>query len=445
MSAGSDASEEPRGFARAGPITGSASVPGSKSIAQRALLAAALASGRTRIVRVPAGEDVSALAGMLRAAGMALEELAPAAVLVHGRPPGPHGGFAAGGMLDAGESGTGARLVAAAVALCGRAGTRWELCAQGTLSARTSAPLFDALARAGAVVEPLGRAGGWPVRITSIGPPSDLMLEHPRSSQEASALLLAAAAWPDEIRVTIEGAVPSRPYLDMTLGVLRAFGVRISEERASDSRALFHVHGPLRAPEHPYEIEPDASSAAVALVAGCISGGEVQVDGFDDHSLQGDLRIVEHLRAFGCEAGIDHGSLWARGRPTRGAQVELSGEPDLAPPLAAVAAAAALATDQESVLTGLDTLPGKESSRIEVLADGLTRAGLAARAGSNRLTIAPSGRARPDLLLDPRGDHRMAFAFALLALLIPGIRVRNPICVAKSWPNFWRELERLGA
>jgi 3-phosphoshikimate 1-carboxyvinyltransferase len=419
-------------------------VPGSKSIAQRALVCAALADGRSRLVRVPPGSDVVDVCAALERAGTLLERLAPAAVVVQGRPPGRTSAWSEGRALDAGESGTGARLLAGALGLCARAGTRWELGARGTLAARKSAPLFAALAHAGVAIEWLGPEHGWPVRLTSIGPPSDLLLERPISSQEASALALACSAWPDEIRIAIEGEIPSRPYLDMTLGILRTFGARVEETREG-ARVVLTVQGPLCPPEEPLEIEPDASAAAVALAAACLTGGDVRVSGFGTPSLQGDVRIAEHLRAFGVAAGFDGGVLWSRGRATRGARIDLSGEPDLAPPLAAVAAAVALEVGESSELSGLGTLPGKESSRIAVLAEGLERIGVRARSSSERLSIAPGSRREGELVLDPRGDHRMAFAFALLGLLVPGVRVRGPGCVAKSWPGFWEEIERLGA
>ncbi len=446
MAAGSAPAEGIRGLAHGRPIAGEARVPGSKSIAQRGLLCAALASGRTRLVRVPSGADVRDLCAALERAGTLLDRPTPAAALVHGSPPGRASAWSLGGEVDAGESGTGARLLAAAIGLCARAGTHWELGARGTLRGRSSAPLFAALEQAGVAIQWLGRPGGWPVRITSIGPPSDLSLERPVSSQEASALAIAAAAWPDEIRISVSGPIPSRPYFDMTLGILSRFGVRIEEHREGEAGTQLAVQGPLGAPEAPLEIEPDASAAAVVLAAGCISGGEVSVSGFGEPSLQGDVRIVEHLRTFGAEAGLEGRTIWARGRPIRGAHLDLSGEPDLAPPLAIVAAAAALEGRETSVLAGLETLPKKESSRIAVLAEGLESAGFVAEAGPDRLTIAPGTRPPEGILvLDPRGDHRMAFAFALLGLVVPGVRVRDAACVAKSWPGFWEELERLGA
>jgi 3-phosphoshikimate 1-carboxyvinyltransferase len=125
--------------------------------------------------------------------------------------------------------------------------------------------------------------------------------------------------------------------------------------------------------------------------------------------------------------------------------LDLAGEPDLAPVLAAVAAGAARRHGASSVLSGLGTLPGKESDRLGGLAAALARLGFAVEAGSDALAIAPGSRPAGPHLLDPRGDHRMAFAFALLGLVVPGVLVRDPGCVAKSWTGFWRDLERLGA
>ncbi len=208
----------------------------------------------------------------------------------------------------------------------------------------------------------------------------------------------------------------------------------------------FELRGGLRAPEDPLLVEPDASSAAVVLAAGCLSGGSVEVRGLGSASSQGDVRVVEHLSRFGCRAEALHDRLRAQGLPQREASLDLSGEPDLAPVLAAVAAAHAWRGGAGSLLTGLATLQHKESPRIEVLAHGFETAGIACESGTDYLRVGPrqAGDVR-DVLLDPRGDHRMAFAFALLGLARPGVRVKDARCVDKSWPGFWSELQRLGA
>jgi len=419
---------------------------GSKSIAQRALVIAALSSGTTRLVGLPRGDDVEAARRMLAAVGVEHHAPAPAALTIVGRPPAWRGGWRPA-SVDAGESGTLARLALASLALCSQPGESVEVRASGSLTTRGSRALIDALEGGG--VEVLSRA--WPVRLRSIGPPSTLVLQRPESSQEASALAIALAAYPDENELRIEGELPSRPYFELTRAVLGKFGARVErvEDACDSQREVWRVRGPLRAPPDPFVSEPDASLAAVALAAACLSGGDLTALGLQSNSAQGDVRIVEHLRAFGCSARSSARGLRASGFPQRGAELDLRGEPDLAPVLAIVAAAAALVAPNgstRSVLRGLETLNRKESRRLDVLSAGLRSAGWRAEGRDAALWIdAPPGRLeRTTLELDSCGDHRMAFAFALLGLLRAGVVVHDANCVAKSWPSFWRDFGELG-
>ncbi|TAJ18261.1 MAG: 3-phosphoshikimate 1-carboxyvinyltransferase, partial [Planctomycetota bacterium] len=272
----------------------------------------------------------------------------------------------------------------------------------------------------------------------------------PVSSQELSALLIALAAFPGHNRVRVRGALPSAPYVALTRACVEPFGASI-EVAAEDGGDVYEVHGPLLAPAQPLAVEPDASAAAVALAAVAIGGGAGRVDGLTEHSAQGDRRFVEHARAFGCAAGFDAAGAWIEGAPTRGARLDLAGEPDLAPVAASLAAAVALrARERElgtSLLTGLATLRGKESDRIACLARGLARLGLSVGHGPDFLRIAPGDAAASSdaRVLDPLGDHRMAFAFALCSLAAPRVYVADPGCVSKSWPSFWRDLAKCGA
>ncbi|MEM8710407.1 MAG: hypothetical protein AAGG01_05610, partial [Planctomycetota bacterium] len=274
------------------------------------------------------------------------------------------------------------------------------------------------------------------------------------SSQEVSALLMALAAHPEQRRLRVVGPIPSRGYVDVTMDVLTAFGAFVAAQGfASDDSASagenFIVQGPLSAPDASFIVEPDASSAAVALCAGALSGGgEVVVEGLGTRSRQPDAAAAKHLAAFGLDTSGSHATerLVCRGEPTRGATVDCSSVPDMAPVLAAVGALAAQRELGPTRLTGLETLPGKESSRIEVLAKGLLAVGLAVDYDDRSLSILGSRGDAPDSVdLDAVGDHRMAFAFGLLSLFVPGVRVVGADCVAKSWPRFWRALEQAGA
>ncbi len=168
-------------------LEGTARVPGSKSIAQRGLVLAAVCGGRTRLSGLPDGADVRAARALIAAAGARVEVLAPAAVAVEGRPPGPERGWGSAEALQLGESGTLARMATAAAGLCGRASGVLELVPAGTLTRRTSAPLLRALRQAGVRTDP-NDAIGWPLRVHPIGPPDIVTLVDPLSSQEASAL-----------------------------------------------------------------------------------------------------------------------------------------------------------------------------------------------------------------------------------------------------------------
>ncbi|HEV8111764.1 MAG TPA: hypothetical protein VGR31_03235 [Planctomycetota bacterium] len=400
------------GLRPGGVVEGRARIPGSKSEAQRAIVAASLAHGTTEIVGLPDGADVLAALALVHAAGSRIT----------GRPPGSDGGWSASAPVSAGESGTLARFATAAFALCGKRGAWQEIRVEGTLRGRRSPALFAALREVGADIVCSSVEGSFPVRVRSAGAATNVRIVAPTSSQEVSALWIALAAREGPSTLAIDGPVPSRPYLELTRRSLAAFGAHVEGPT---------ITGPLRAPAGPIAIEPDASSAAVVLAAARLSGGRVHIDGLNPRSAQPDACAAELLARF------DDGG---------GADLDLSGAPDLAPVLAAVAGAAALRQNASSRLGGLGTLPGKESSRIEVLARGLEALGLSARAGRDVLEIGPGRGARTaEVRLDPAGDHRMAFAFALLGLVADGVWVLDPGCVGKSWPGFWDELARLGA
>jgi len=417
-------------------------VPCSKSMAQRVLLCSALASGRTRLAPMLTGEDGAAALAALASAGV-VEVQDGDDLVISGSPP-PRG-LRATADIDVGESGTMARLLAAALAFNGTLGHRIRLRGSGTLERRRSPVLFAALRSAGVDLTFEGPTDGWPVVIGPIAPPEEIHLAMPGSSQEVSALLIALAAHEGVRRVHVDLPIPSSSYVSMTRTVLANFHVR-TDVRRVNLTDVFETQGPLRAPADRLQIvEPDASAAAVALAAGCLSGGEVRVPGLGVPSVQGDTMVIEYLRAFGCTAGSDSGALYASGVPTRGVDLDLNQTPDVAPVVAALAGAVALRHGEGSLLRGLETLPGKESSRIEVLAAGLTALGLEARASADSLSIAPGTPTAGTVELDPCGDHRMAFAFGLLSLVREGVRVTGSECVAKSWPAFWDELERSGA
>ena len=402
---------EPRtsGLRPGAPLRGELHVPGSKSIAQRALVLAVLAGGETRLLGLADGGDV-------RAARRFAEELRTRRA----------------GVFRVGESGTLARFATAILAL-GAERREVAIEAEGTLRRRSSAPLVAALERAG--VEFLSRE--WPLRFRPAPPPVAMEIRDPVSSQEVSGLLIALAAAGGRRTLALRGRLLSWPYLEMTLDILGDFGARVG----MDGDDVFEVVGPLRPPAGALSVEPDASSAAVALAAACLTDGEVRIPGIGPTSRQGDVAIVDHLAALGCRARRDPDGLAAGGRPTRTGRFDLGHQPDLAPVLAAVA----LAVPGRTRLDGLRSLNLKESPRRDVLLGALEACGCeTGLVGESLVVDRPLELAQTPVLLDPHGDHRMAFAFALMGLARDGVDVLDPGCVAKSWPSFWEDLESLG-
>ena len=377
---------------------------------------------------------------------MVTRQHGPAAVTLTGCPPGPSRGLAgaSSGPWRVGESGTLARLLIGAAGLASQAGRSVRIEASGSLVRRTPGPLLDALRTAGARVQELGAP--WPLEVSAVGPPSEVFLDAPISSQEVSSLLLALAAWPDQGALRVRGPLPSPPYIDLTRWALERFGVATEAHRVGPEEALFLVNGPLCPPEEPLTVEPDASAAAVALAAGCLSGGRVVIPGLGRETPQGDIRILEHLRAFGCSAGFDEVGAWAEGTPRAGARIDLSGEPDLAPVLVPLAVAAARDLGRTSELGGLGTLEGKESPRLTVLARFVEALGCRAEVRGELLRVdpGPGPASEQVLLLEGHGDHRMVFAGVLLSLVEPRVRVRGLQAATKSWPRLRQDLASLG-
>lgn len=456
---------EARGLAPDSAVRAEVRPPGSKSIAQRALACALLARGTTRLVGLPGSADVIAALRCARAGGARFpagerpdDRLATAFLArgslgaVVGAPPGPREAERPWATFPVGESGTSARLFTAIAALARPPGSGAEVVPAGSLARRTSPALFAALRSSGAGVQHAAGApaASFSVSLTAAPPPERLELHHPTSSQEVSGLLIALAAHAERRELYVVGAIPSRPYVDLTVRTLEAFGAHVTvEDLRGDGHGhggtRFSVAGPLHAPDGDFGVEGDASAAAVALAAGAITGRPVRTPGVGTRSLQPDARAArEALELAGCDlSGSDADGLATAGRASRPLEFDCGGSPDLAPPLAAIAAYLARAHGHRSHLTGLETLPGKESSRIEVLAAGLRAIGLRAEAREGvALVVAPGDAPGADgwTTLDPAGDHRMAFAFALVSLFEPRVRVSDPGCVAKSWPTFWSDI-----
>jgi 3-phosphoshikimate 1-carboxyvinyltransferase len=311
---------------------------------------------------------------------------------------------------------------------------RYRLDGAPSLRARPMADGIAAVRALGVDVVEEGAPGHFPVVVqrSAAGPASEVTVAGGASSQFLSGLLLSGPAWPGGLRVTVGGPLVSRPYVDMTAAVVRAFGAGVSP---LDGGWVVEPGG-YRPTD--YGIEPDASAASYFFAAAAICGGRVTVEGLGQNALQGDVAFVDVLERMGCRVvrGADATTVEATG-PLTGVDVDMADISDTAQTLAAVAV---FATGPTRV-RGIGFIRAKETDRVGNVVRELQRCGIDAREEPDGFLIHP-GTPRP-ARVETYDDHRMAMSFALIGLRAPGIEIADPGCVAKTFPGFWDALDAL--
>ncbi len=408
------------------PVQATLSLPGSKSYTHRALVAASLAAGESRLSNPLKAEDTELTAQTLARLGAGID-WEGAAVRVRG----------AGGHwlplsepIYLGNSGTSLRLLTALTAL-GQGSYR--LTGSARLCQRPMDELLKALGQLGVRAAAEGGAGCPPVVVQGGLRGGRAVLSGGVSSQYLSALLFISPLAPEGVEIEITGRLVSRPYVDLTLEVMEAFGVSYYRQGYS----YFQVPGGQSYQPRDYDIEADASSASYFWAAAAVSGGRVTIANLGRDSCQGDASFPEVLARMGCVVAVTESGLMVQGAPLRGIRVDLAAMPDLVPTLAVVAAFA----QGETIITGVPHLRHKESDRLAAVAAELNKMGLAARETADGLVI-PGGRPH-GAAIDPHQDHRLAMSFAVAGLKIPGMVISDPGCVAKSFPDFWDYFDKL--
>ncbi|MEW6198985.1 MAG: 3-phosphoshikimate 1-carboxyvinyltransferase [Planctomycetota bacterium] len=418
----------------ADPIIGTVALPGSKSLTNRYLACAALADGPSVITSASRSDDTHAMCAGLRALGARVEAHPERPqIAVAGCP----GAFREDDVaIDVGDAGTAMRFLTALA--CLGFGRRW-LDGSARMRQRPIGGLVDALNALGAHIEYDQRDGHPPLTVAARGlTGGEVVLETSASSQFLSALLLAAPYAGQDVMIRVEGELPSRPYVEMTLGVMRAMGV----EALTADGTRYIVPAFQRYQAGPYAIEPDASAATYFWAAAAITGGRVRVAGLTRASTQGDVRFADTLAQVGCSVQEGPEGLAvegpARGR-LRGVAVDMNDMPDVVPTLAVVA----LFADGPTEIRNVANLRLKETDRLAALATELTRLGARVEARPDGLTIRPPERLRP-AEINTYGDHRMAMSLALAGLGTEGVVIREAGCVSKSFPGFFDALAELG-
>lgn len=409
-----------------GPVSGGVRPVGSKSHTNRALVCAALADGVSRLRHASDAEDVEAMVGGLAALGVAVERTGGDLVVT-----------GSGGQLPAltaeinvGPAGTAMRFLAALATL---GYGEYSLDGNARMRARPIGELVGALQQLGAGIGYAEERGYPPLQILARGLLGGAVtLDRPASSQFISAVLMVAPYATDDVLLAVTGDLPSRPYVDLTIGLMRDFGVEVL---ASDENRFVIASG-QRYRGCEVAIEPDASAATYFWGAAAITGGRVLTEGVRRSHLQGDIGFVDVLGAMGCVVEETGDGLAVQGPARlRGIEVDLNKMPDTVQTLAVVA----LFAEGPTTIRNVANLRVKETDRLAALEAELGKLGARVATGDDWIEITPPATLTPARIAD-YDDHRMVMSFALAGLRGCEVSLSNPQCVAKSYPRFFVDL-----
>jgi 3-phosphoshikimate 1-carboxyvinyltransferase len=408
--------------------SGETTLPGSKSISNRTLLLAALASGTAHIHDVLASDDTEHMLDALKRLGVQLEQTAKHDWKVIGT-----GGKLPNASADLfmGNAGTAIRPLTAALAFLGGS---YTLSGVPRMHERPIGDLVDALRQAGAHIDYLGNAGFPPIKISPavIHMSQAIKIRGDVSSQFLTALLMALPLTGKAAEIEVVGELISKPYIEITLNLMHRFGVHV--EREGWQRFKIPAHAIYKSPEHVY-VEGDASSASYFLAAGAIGRGPVRVHGIGKDSIQGDVRFCEALALMG--ADIRYGENWIEASAAKGKLKAIDLDCNHIPDAAMTLAVAALFADGPSRLRNIASWRVKETDRLCAMATELRKVGAIVEEGQDYLVITPPEKLVANASIDTYDDHRMAMCFSLVALGEVPITINEPNCVAKTFPDYF--------
>ena len=408
-------------------VSTTVSVPGSKSLTQRALIAAALAEGNSFIHHALVAEDTLHLISGLQELGAGIEST-DGGYLVCGT-----AGVVKnnGKEIFLGYNGTALRFLTAMVCL-GRG--KYVLTGEKRLCERPVGSLVGALQSMG--VDISCRNNCPPVEIMANGlAGGKIILTDIESSQYVSALLLCAPYTAKGIELTLQGNIVSAPYIDLTISVMKDFGANIFES----GRNHYNVNAGSLYSGREYRVEGDVSSASYFFLAAALLKKVIRVNGISRKSKQGDIRLLDILEELGCKvlAGENWVELAGDDLIEGDFVFDLNDMPDMVPTLAILAAF----RKGQTLITNVAHLRIKESNRLAAMVTELNRIGITAEELSDGLMI--KGGKPAAASIQTYNDHRIAMSFAVAGLLIRGIEVSDKKCVDKSFPDFWKELEKI--
>jgi 3-phosphoshikimate 1-carboxyvinyltransferase len=408
---------------------GTVRLPGSKSISNRTLLLAALAEGATEIRDLLASDDTDRMLEALAKLGVAVGRTGERDYRVTGAPQGFPNKEA---DLFLGNAGTAFRPLTAALAL---AGGHYKLSGVTRMHERPIGDLVDGLRQLGADITYLANEGFPPLDIkpAQIRGGGAVRVKGNVSSQFLTALLMALPTTGVETTIEVIGELISKPYIEITLRLMAQFGVEVKR----DGWQRFTIPGGRRyiSPGTVF-VEGDASSASYFLAAGAIGGGPVRVEGVGRNSIQGDVAFAQALEAIGAQ--ITMGENWVEAKaPVRGKLRAFDMDFNHIPDAAMTLAVAALFCDGPCRLTNIGSWRVKETDRIAAMAAELRKVGAMVEEGGDWLRITAPEKLTPNASIDTYDDHRIAMCFSLVALGGVPVRINDPKCTAKTFPEYF--------
>lgn len=408
---------------------GTIRLPGSKSISNRTLLLAALSKGVTEIRDLLSSDDTDRMLEALSTLGVSIEKIATHDFRVTGRADGFPNKQA---KLFLGNAGTAFRPLTAVLAL---SGGNYELSGVPRMHERPIGDLVDALRQIGAQIHCLGNEGFPPLSIqpARLHAGSVVRIRGNVSSQFLTALLMALPTMGVATTVEVVGELISKPYIEMTLKLMAQFGVHV--QRDGWQRFTIAADQHYVSPSTVF-VEGDASSASYFLAAGAIAGGPVRVEGVGKHSIQGDLAFAQALQQLGAQVSMADQYIEASA-PSSVRLKAFDMDCNYIPDAAMTLAVAALFCDGSSRLTNIGSWRVKETDRITAMANELRKLGAVVEEGQDWLRITPPVKLTPHAAIDTYDDHRMAMCFSLVALGGVPIRINDPKCVAKTFPEYF--------
>lgn len=412
-------------------VDGTVNLPGSKSVSNRALLLAALANGTTRLTNLLDSDDVKHMLNALQALGVSYTLSADRTVCeVIGN----------GGPLRAeqplelflGNAGTAMRPLAAALCLGEQSVV---LTGEPRMKERPIGHLVDALRQGGARIDYLEQTDYPPLRLNGGFTGGEVSVDGSVSSQFLTALLMTAPLAQNDTTITIKGELVSKPYIDITLHLMRCFGVDVENQHYQ--RFVVEGQQQYQSPGD-YLVEGDASSASYFLAAAAIRGGTVRVTGIGRNSVQGDIRFADVLEKMGAviEWGDDYIAC------TRGALNAIDMDMNHIPDAAMTIATTALFAEGTTLMRNIYNWRVKETDRLAAMATELRKVGAEVEEGLDFIRVTPPAQLQ-HADIGTYNDHRMAMCFSLVALSDTTVTILDPGCTAKTFPDYFQQLAKI--